>query len=1028
MLSAIVRASLAHPRIVTALSILITVGSFGALLNARFDVFPDFAPPHVLVQTEVPGLDAQQVEALVTRPLEGLLAGTQDVAAVRSTSSQGLSAIQVVFDRRGDPYRQRQVVTERLAEASGILPAGAGPPLLSPLSSSMEYLLHFGFTSTRLTPVELRGLVRWVIEPQILAVPGVAQVQLFGGAERERQVMVDPQRLVADRLTLDDVVRAAGSAIGLVGGGYIETPSQRIVLRAQAPGATPQALSQAVLTTRGGLPIRLGDVATVHDAAAPRFGDAIIGDQPGILVETSTQYGANTLTVSRALEQRLNQLAPALKKAGVIYHPALLRPASFIEAALVRLRASLLIGAVLVVILLLVTLRDWRGALISFSSIPLSLLAAVWILELFGESLNTMTIAGLVVALGVVVDDAVIDVENITRRRRDAGAAGAELDARQLFVDASLEVRLPVFYATAAVAVALLPIFMLTGIQGTFFRPLSLAFLLAVGISLLVAMSTTPALCAVLMRRHKPPAEARFLLACKRLQRRTIERLYRRPRLVLALLLGTGLAGAILLPLFGQRLLPDFRENYLIAHATLRPGVSLRETTRVGRRMSQRLVAIPGVASVAEQIGRAVNGQDPDAPNESEFDIHINPGAGYSPSQITAAIRRVSADFPNQVTEIYSVLAERIGETLSGETAPFFVSVFGSDLDTDDAVAARIEAVLQKLPHAGEVSLEVPLREPELQVRLRPGRMALYGLQPGEVLQAVNAAYQGTIVGQLAQSDRSIPVAVRVAGAGASPQAVGALLLRSPDGVVVPLSAVADLEMESGRSLIDHEDGLRRQVVTANPTTSDQTGFAAAARRAIAAQVRLPPDVYLRYGGAAAEQVAAAHQLYLHAAAAIILIVLLMALAFGHTRHVLLVSLVLPSTLIGGVAASALTGATLTLGAMVGFVALFGMAARNTILLVSHYNHLVQAEGQAWGLETALRGSEERLTPVLLTALMTALALLPVAIQLHQPGHEVEGPMAVVILGGLVSSTIVSLLLVPPLAARWLEPQGRGSR
>jgi CzcA family heavy metal efflux pump len=1027
MLSAIVRASLAHPRIITALSILIAVASFGALLNARFDVFPDFAPPHVLVQTEAPGLDAQQVEALVTRPLEGLLAGTQDVETVRSTSSQGLSAIQVVFDRRGDPYQQRQVVTERLAEAAGILPVGVGPPLLSPLSSSMEYLLHFGFTSDRLSPVQLRGLVRWVIEPQILAVPGVAQVQLFGGAERERQVMVDPQKLVADGLTLDEVFRATRSATELIGGGYLESPSQRIVLRAQAPGATPQALSQAVLATRNGLPIRLGDVATVRDAAAPRFGDAIIGDEPGILVETSTQYGANTLTVTRALEQRLNQLAPALKKQGVIYHPALLRPATFIETALVRLRASLLIGAVLVVILLLVTLRDWRGALISFSSIPVSLLAAVWILEMFGQSLNTMTIAGLVVALGVVVDDAVIDVENITRRRRNAGAAGAELDARQLFVGASLEVRLPVFYATAAVAVALLPIFMLTGIQGTFFRPLSLAFLLAVGISLLVAMSATPALCAVLMRKHEPPAEARFLLACKRFQRRTIASLYRHPRAVLLLLLGTGVVGGMLLPLFGQRLLPDFRENYLIAHITLRPGISLRESARVGERISRRLVAIPGIASVAEQIGRAVNGQDPDAPNESEFDIHINQGAGYDPTRIVAAIRRVSADFPNQITEIYSVLAERIGETLSGETAPFFVSVFGNDLDADDAVASRIEAVLQKLPNAGEVSLEVPPRQPELQVHLRPERLALYGLQASEVLQAINSAYQGTIVGQLSQADREIPVAVRIAGAGASPQGVGALLVRSPGGAVVPLSAVASIRVESGRGLIDHEDGLRRQVVTANPTTSDQTGFAQAARRAIRARVELPPGVYLRYGGAAKEQVAAAHQLYLHAAAALMLIVLLMALAFDHARQVVLVLLVLPSTLIGGVAASAMTGATLTLGAMVGFVALFGMAARNTILLVSHYNHLVQAEGQAWGLETALRGSEERLTPVLLTALMTALALLPVAVQLHQPGHEIEGPMAVVILGGLVSSTLVSLLLVPPLAARWLEPGARAS-
>jgi CzcA family heavy metal efflux pump len=1024
MLSAIVRASLAHPRIVTALSILIAALAFGALLHARFDVFPDFAPPHVLVQTEAPGLDAQQVEALVTRPLEGLLAGTEDVRTVRSTSSQGLSAIQVVFDRRGDPYRQRQVVTERLAEAAGILPAGVGPPLLSPLSSSMEYLVHFGFTSQRLTPVQLRGLVRWVIKPQILAVPGVAQVQLFGGEDRERQVLVDAQKLAADGLTLEDVFQATRRATELIGGGYIQTPSQRIVVRAQAPGTTPQALSQAVLATRHGLAIRLGDIATVRDAAQPRFGDAIIGDEPGILVETSTQYGANTLTVTRALEQRLDQLAPALRKAGVIYHPALLRPASFIESALIRLRASLLIGAVLVVILLLATLRDWRGALISFSSIPLSLLATVWILEMFGLSLNTMSIGGLVVALGVVVDDAVIDVENITRRRRNAAAAGTELDTRQLFVGASLEVRLPVFYATAAVAVAFLPIIMLTGIQGTFFRPLSLAFLLAVGISLLVAMSATPALCAVLMSHHTPAAEARFLLTCKRFQRRAIERLHRHPRIVLALLLGTGVAGALLLPLFGQRLLPDFRENYLIAHASLRPGISLRETTRIGEQITRRLRTIPGVASVAEQIGRAENGQDPDAPNKSEFEIQINPAKGFTPDQIEAAIRKVFGDFPNQLTEIYSVLAERIGETLSGETAPFFVSVFGDDLDTDDAVATRIAAVLQKVPHAGEVRLQVPAREPELHVQLRPERLALYGLQPSDVLQAINAAYQGTIVGQLAQSDRSIPVAVRIAGAGASPQAVGSLLLRSADGAVVPLSAVAQVELQSGRSLIEHEDGLRRQVVTADPTTSDQTGFAAAARRAIAAQVQLPPDVYLRYGGAAEAQVAAAHQLYLHAAAALVLIVLLMALAFGHARHVVLVLLVLPSTLIGGVAATALTGGTLTLGAMVGFVALFGMAARNTILLVSHYDHLVRAEGQSWGLETALRGSAERLTPVLLTALMTALALLPVAIQLHQPGHEIEGPMAVVILGGLVSSTIVSLLLVPPLAARWLKPEG----
>jgi len=574
--------------------------------------------------------------------------------------------------------------------------------------------------------------------------------------------------------------------------------------------------------------------------------------------------------------------------------------------------------------------------------------------------------------------------------------------------------------------VAFLPILMLSGLQGAFFRPLATAFLLAVGLSLLVAMSATPALCALLMQGYEPRDEPAWLRRAKRWQHRAIDYLTGHARGVLAGVLLSGLAGLALLPLLGARLLPDFRENYLIAHAALRPGISLQETSRVGQRIAARLAAIPGVKSVAEQIGRAENGQDPDAPNKSEFEIQLDPTRGVTTAQLEARVRAVFDQFPNQLVEIYSVLAERIGETLSGETSPFFVSVFGNDLDTDDAVANQIATVLRKLPDAGEVRLQVPPRQPELQVQLQPQRLALYGLQASDVLQAVNAAYHGTTVGQLAQPDRSIPVAVRIAGAGASPQAVGALLLRSTSGAVVPLSAVASLEVQSGRSLIDHEDGLRRQVVTANPTTSDQTGFAETARRAITAQVKLPEGVYLRYGGAAAAQTAAARELYLHAGAALVLIVLLIALAFGHARHVGLVLIVLPSTLIGGVAASAITGATLTLGAMVGFVALFGMAARNTILLVSHYDHLVQVEGQTWGLQTALRGSEERLTPVLLTALMTALALLPVAVQLHQPGHEIEGPMAVVILGGLVSSTIVSLLLVPPLAARWLRPEPCG--
>jgi CzcA family heavy metal efflux pump len=1019
MLAAIVRGSLAHPKIVTALSLLVALLGAAALLNARLDVFPDFAPPHVLVQAEAPGLDATQVESLVTRPLEDVLAGAENVEAVRSTSSQGLAAIQVVFGRNSDPYLQRQVITERLADASALLPSGVSPPQLSPLSSSMEYLLHFGFTSERLSPLELRDLVRWTIKPQILAVPGVAQAQIFGGDSRERQLWVEPGKLDAAGVTLEELFEAARRGTQMTGGGYLETPTQRIVLQAQAPGASPAALAQTVITTHGGLPVRIGDVAEVKDGAAPRFGDAIIGGRPGILVETSTQYGANTLDVTRDLEHRLQVLAPALAQHGVQYHPALLRPASFIESAIGKLRNSLLIGAVLVVVLLLLTLRDWRGALISFSAIPVSLLATVWILTAWGLSLNTMSLGGLVVALGVVVDDAVIDVENITRRRRTA-RAGASM--RTLLLEASLEVRRPVFYATAAVAVAFLPILMLSGLQGAFFRPLATAFLLAVGLSLLVAMSATPALCALLMLDYAPRSEPGWLRRGKRWQQRMIGALAPRARLVLALVLLSGFLGLALLPVLGARLLPDFRENYLIAHAALRPGISLAETSRVGQRIAARLAAIPGVKSVAEQIGRAENGQDPDAPNKSEFEIQLDPAHGLTTAQLEEKVRTVFDEFPNQLVEIYSVLAERIGETLSGEVSPFFVSVFGPDLDVDDQVAGQIAEVLRQWPQSGAVHLQVPPRQPELEVKMRDEQLALYGLQAADVLAALNAAYHGALVAQLNQSDRSVPVVVRIAGAGATPEDVGALPLRSRDGTRVALAAVATLSMVSARSLVEHEDGLRRQVVVANPRTANQTGYARAAQAAIAARVKLPPNVYLRYGGAAPEQAAAARELAWHSAAALVLIVLLLALAFGHSRHVLLVLAALPSTLIGGVIAVALTGGTLSLGAMVGFVALFGMAARNTILLISHYEHLVSTEGQPWGLATALRGAEERLTPVLLTALLTALALLPVALQSREPGHEIEGPMAVVILGGLVSSTLVSLILVPPLAARWLRP------
>ncbi|HEY3784866.1 MAG TPA: efflux RND transporter permease subunit [Steroidobacteraceae bacterium] len=1014
MLAAIVRVSLANPRTLATLALLLSVLGAASLTRAHFDVFPDFAPPHVFIQTEAPGLDASQVEGLVTRPLESVLGGGADVKTVRSTSSQGLSVVQVIFASRGDPYRQRQVIAERLSEVLPLLPEGVHAPQLSPLSSSVEYLLHFGFTSTTLSPLELRDIVQWSVKPQILAVPGVAQVQIFGGEVRERQVVVDPRKLAALDVGFEDVVAAVRGSTQLSGGGYVESASQRIVIRPQSPGIVPAALAQALVLTRSGMPIRLTDVATIQDGPEPRFGEALIDGKPGLLVETATQFGANTLEVSRLLEQRLNEVAPALRAQGVDYHPALLRPASFIEDAVRELRDSTAIGAVLVVSLLLGALRDWRAALVSFSAIPLSLLVAAWILEIAGLSLNTMTIGGLVVALGVVVDDAVIDVENILRRRRNATR---EADVGSLIMAASLEVRRPVFFATMAVVVAFIPILLLSGLQGAFFAPLSIAFLLAVAVSLLVAMSVTPALCVLVMSRHSPVQEAPLLQRMKRFQHHTVAWLTERPRLAWAILAATAVAGIAVLPLLGARLLPDFRESYLIVHTTLRPGVSIDETVRMDERISRRLAAIPGVGSVATQIGRAENGQDPDTPNKSEFEVQVDPATGRTAVE---QIRKVFQDFPDQLSEINSMLTERIGETLSGDAAPFLVSVFGTDLEADDAVAQQVARVLRGLPGSGEVRLLVPARQPEIQVALKPQALSSHGLQAAEVLGAVSASFSGSPVSEISLADRSIPVVIRTPVPAATPQAVGELLLRGRDGNLVRLSSVADVELIDGRALLNHEGGLRRQVVVASPSGKDQVAFGTAARAAIATGVQPPRGVYLAFGGSAVEQAGALRELLLHSAAAIVLIVVLLSIAFGRARQVLLVILALPSTLIGGAAALALADASLTIGAMVGFVALFGMAARNSILLVSHYDYLVRYEGQGWGRLAALRGAEERFTPVLLTAMLTALALLPVALQSGKPGHEIEGPMAIAILGGLVSSTLTTLFIIPALSVRWL--------
>ena len=1027
MLSAIVRAALRHPGMVLVAALLLL--AYGALTvhNARYDVFPEFVPPQATVQTEAPGLVAEQVESLVTRQLEAAIGGTNGVASVRSQSVQGLSVLTVVFADGSDPFRARQLLVEALAEASGRLPAGVATPRLSPLTSSTMDLLKIGFTSDRLSPMGLRDLVQWTIRPRLLAVPGVARAIVFGGDERRIEVQLRADAMVARNIALADVTTAVQAAASVRGGGFAETTSQRILVAPTNGTVTVDSLARAPIPGSAGSPVRIGDVADVREAAVPKSGDALIMGRPGVLMALASQYGANTLDTTLAVEAALAELRPSLTAQGVRVAPRLHRPANFIEAALAGVERDLLIGAVLIGLVLVVFLRNARAALITFLAIPLSLLAALIVLDRLGQTVNTMTLGGLTVALGVVIDDAIVDVENIVRRLRLSPGAP---DRGAVIAAASIEVRGPVVYATFVLALTIAPVLALSGLQGAFFSPLALAFLLAVMASLLMAITVTPALSLLLLGRigehHEPPLVARI----KQRHARLVTRICAAPQAVVIAAAAIGLLAVLGAASFGSELLPAFRERHYVLQVAGPAGASLGYMRDLGTRISADLLALPEIASVEQQIGRTEAGEDTFPPHNSEFHVELRDVGAAGEDTAQRHIRGVLANYPGVQSEVLTFLGDRISESLSGETAAVAIGIYGADLDALDRVSAAVAARLRRLPGAADVQLKAQPGAPSLTIALDPGRLALHGVSATDAYDAIETAFQGRIVAQTAAADRVTDIALTLpAAAQRDPEAIGALLVRAPDGATTRLSDIARIRPGDGRLVINHDDGRRRQIVTANPVGRDIAGFVAAARAAIDRDVPLPPGVYIGYSGVAEGQAAATRQLTINVAAAAIGIAALLVLAFGGGRPALLIVAGTPFALAGGVLAAWATGGVLSLGALVGFVTLFGIAARNAILLISHVDHLVAEEGQPFGLATVLRATRERITPILMTALVTALGLAPLALEAGQSGREVQGPMAAVILGGLVTSTLMSLVLLPALVLAYRHPpDGRAGR
>lgn len=1008
--------------IVLALACALFVYGLLSLGSAKYAVFPEFAPPQVSIQTEAPGLSPEQVEILVTQTIETSINGLTGVESMRSASIQGLSVITIIFHPSSDIYHARQLVAERLAVVTSRLPQGVQPPAMTPLIPTASTVLAIGLTSDQRSLMDLRTIADWTVSRRLLAVPGVAQVSTYGRDVRSLQVQVRPDDLIRFRVGMNDVLAAARKATGVRGAGFVDTVNQRITLQTQGQSLTPEQVARTVLLHEGGASVVLGDVANVVIAPEPPIGAALINGKPGVLLMIGQQYGANTREVTTRVEAALQELRPALDSEKVQLHAELFRPANFIDTATQSVLHALLIGGALVVIVLFLFLFDWRTSIISCAAIPLSLIAAVLALQWMGESLNTMTLGGLAIAIGEVVDDAVIGVENVVRRLRENRRLAEPRTEAGVVLGALLEVRSAVAYATFAVLLVFFPVLSLSGVAGRLFEPLGVAYILAVLASLAVALTVTPALSMLLLvgRGRQEPNEPPVVRWSRHHYQALLRRIGRFPRLVVAMAVVLTIVGAAILPFFGGTFLPDLREGHLILHVSEIPGTSLDESLRIGKLITEALRKVPGIRSVAQHAGRAEAGVDTVGPHYSEFEIDLAQGlSGHDQAVAETRMRAALANFPGISFSLKTYLTERVEETVSGFTAALAVNIYGADLDALERAAHDVARELGEVPGAVDVQQQSPPGMPQINVTLRPADLQRWGLDAVEVLDLIRTAYQGDVVGQGYEGNVVFNVIVILdAHDRARLTQIGDMPLRTPSGAYILLKQVADVYDTSGRYQVLHRNAQRVQTVTANVRGRDLASFVADAKRKIVQDVTLPPGAHVEFAGAAEAQAQSQRDLIVNALLAGVGIVLLLSIVTGHWRNLLLVLINLPFAFVGGVFAVALTGGLLSLGSMVGFVTLFGITLRNSILMISHYEHLVIVDGRAWGPETAIEGAADRLVPILMTSLVTGLGLLPLAIGAGEPGREIEGPMAIVILGGLITSMALNLLVLPTLALR----------
>ena len=986
------------------------------------DVFPDLNRPTVTILTEANGLAPEEVETLVTLPMETAMNGAPGVLRVRSNSGIGLSILFVEFDWGTDIYRDRQLAQERLQLAAEKLPKNV-TPVMGPISSIMGEIMLVGLRSegNKTAPMDLRTLADWTLRQRLLTLPGVSQVIPIGGGVKQYQIVADPDRMAAHGVTLAQVEDAAAKSQDNTPGGYLEGPNQEALVRNVGRTTSLEDIGDAVVTTRNGVPVLLRQVADVQFGKQVMRGDAGVNGQPAVIVSVQKQPGVDTITLTRRVEAALADIQKGLP-ADVKIVP-LFKQATFIESAVGNVEGAIRDGGIMVVLVLFLFLLNFRTTLITLTAIPLSFVVTALYFKAAGITINTMTLGGLAVAIGMVVDDAIVDVENVFRRLRENKHADRPRPALRVIADASGEVRNSILFATLLVILVFIPLFGLGGIEGRLFAPIGVATIVAMVASFVVSLTVIPVLCSYLlpgMKRLGGGREAdgwlvRHLKAAD--HRLVLGPALRHPWPVLGaatLLFGGSL---LLYPRMGKEFLPPFNEGTLTVNLLSAPGTSLPQSDRIGAIAERLLLSVPEVASVGRRTGRAELDEHAEGVHSADLEVNFKPVGAVSRRPHAAVVDDIRArlgQIPGTVLNVGQPISHRLDHLLSGVNSQIAVKVFGPDLDGLRAVAAEVEAVMRPIPGVVDLLTEKQVLIPQIRIAVDRQKAKAYGVAVGELNRLLETAFNGRVVGQVLEGQRTYDVFVRFSeNARDSVDAFRNALVDAAGGRKVPLSLLADVRESKGPNLINREDVQRRIVVAANVGGRDLGSAVAQVQRDVAARVKLPPGYFITYEGQFQSQQETSRLIGL---LSLFTLAAMFVVLYAHFRSGMIVAQILlniPLAFIGGLGLTYLLVGKVSIATLVGFITLAGIASRNTIMMVSHYLHLVEVEGEEFNEHMIVRGSLERLVPVTMTALTAGLALVPLVLAAGQPGKEILYPVAVVILGGLVSSTLLDAAVTP---------------